>query len=144
MPMNPYQYQQPGAFPYVPGYQPLTMQQMVSQGYQPQGYQHPQPGITGRVVSSPDEIQVQEAPTDGTVAWFPAADGSCVYGKRWTPDGNITTLRFVPEAVEPAQSIPDPIAELNGKVDQALGMLAAMQPQGRSSRRSKAVSDDAE
>lgn len=122
MPMNPYQYQQPGAFPYAPGYQPPTMQQMVSQGYQPQGYQHPQPGITGRVVSSPDEIQVQEVPTDGTVAWFPAADGSCVYGKRWNPSGKIDTFRYLPEAVK-AEPKEDPVAQLNAKVDQALAML---------------------
>lgn len=122
MPMNPYQYQQPGAFPYVPGYQPPTMKQMVNQGYQPQGYQHPQPGITGRVVSSPDEIQVQEVPTDGTVAWFPSADGSCVYGKRWNPSGKIDTFRYLPEAVK-AEPKEDPIEQLNAKVDRALAML---------------------
>ena len=124
---NMYQY------PYQPAPQPM-----------PQYQQKQFSPITGRIVSNAEEIMVQEVPTDGSIAWSPAADGSCVYGKRWTPDGNITTLRFVPEAVEPAQPAPDPIAELNGKVDQALGMLAAMQPQGRSSRRSKAVSDDAE
>ena len=135
---NMYQY------PYQPAPQPMPQYQ---QAYQPQMTQYQQKQlspITGRIVSNAEEIMVQEVPTDGSIAWFPSADGSCVYGKRWTPDGNITTLRFVPEAVEPAQPMSDPIAELNGKVDQALGMLAAMQPQGRSSRRSKVVSDDAE
>lgn len=70
--MSPYQYPQYG----VPGFQPQTMQQMVGQGYSPAPSLHPQPGISGRVVTSPGEIQVQEVPTDGTVAWFPAADGS--------------------------------------------------------------------
>lgn len=81
MPMSPYQYPQYG----VPGFQPQTMQQMVGQGHSPAPSFHPQPGISGRVVTGPGEIQVQEVPTDGTVAWFPAADGSCVWGKRWTP-----------------------------------------------------------
>lgn len=135
---NMYQY------PYQPAPQPMPQYQQAYQPQMPQYQQKQFSPITGRIVSNAEEIMVQEVPTDGSIAWFPAADGSCVYGKRWTPDGNITTLRFVPEAVEPAQPAPDPIAELNGKVDQALGMLAAMQPQGRSSRRSKAVSDDAE
>ena len=135
---NMYQY------PYQLAPQPMPQYQQAYQPQMPQYQQKQFSPITGRIISNAEEITVQEVPTDGSIAWFPAADGSCVYGKRWTPDGNITTLRFVPEAVEPAQSALDPIAELNGKVDQALGMLAAMQPQGRSSRRSKAVSDDAE
>lgn len=135
---NMYQY------PYQPAPQPMSQYQQAYQPQMPQYQQKQFSPITGRIVSNAEEIMVQEVPTDGSIAWFPAADGSCVYGKRWTPDGNITTLRFVPEAVEPAQPAPDLIAELNGKVDQALGMLAAMQPQGRSNRRSKAVSDDAE
>lgn len=54
MPMSPYQYPQYG----VPGFQPQTMQQMVGQGYSPASSFHPQPGISGRVVTSPGEIQV--------------------------------------------------------------------------------------
>lgn len=50
------------------------------------------PQISGRIVNSLDDITVQEVPTDGTVALFPSADGSCVYSKRWTPDGNILTM----------------------------------------------------
>lgn len=135
---NMYQY------PYQPAPQPMPQYQQAYQPQMPQYQQRQFSPITGRIVSNAEEITVQEVPTDGSIAWFPSADGSCVYGKRWTPDGNITTMRFVPETVESAQPAPDPIAELNGKVDQALGMLAAMQPQGRSNRRSKVVSDDAE
>lgn len=118
MPMSPFQYQQYG----VPGFQPQTMQQMVGQGYSPAPSFHPQPGISGRVVTSPGEIQVQEVPTDGTVAWFPAADGSCVWGKRWTPDGSIQTVRYVAEAQEAAPQA-DPVAQIDAKLDRALSML---------------------
>ena len=118
MPMSPYQYPQYG----VPGFQPQTMQQMVGQGYSPTPSFHPQPGISGRVVTSPGEIQVQEVPTDGTVAWFPAADGSCVWGKRWTPDGSISTVRYVAEAQEAAPQA-DPVAQIDAKLDRALSML---------------------
>ena len=118
MPMSPYQYPQYG----VPGFQPQTMQQMVGQGYSPAPSFHPQPGISGRVVTSPGDIQVQEVPTDGTVAWFPAADGSCVWGKRWTPDGSISTVRYVAEAQEAAPQA-DPVAQIDAKLDRALSML---------------------
>lgn len=118
MPMSPFQYQQYG----VPGFQPQTMQQMVGQGYSPTPSFHPQPGISGRVVTGPGEIQVQEVPTDGTVAWFPAADGSCVWGKRWTPDGSIQTVRYVAEAQEDAPQA-DPVAQIDAKLDRALSML---------------------
>lgn len=118
MPMSPFQYPQYG----VPGFQPQTMQQMVGQGYSPTPSFHPQPGISGRVVTSPGEIQVQEVPTDGTVAWFPAADGSCVWGKRWTPDGSIQTVRYVAEAQEAAPQT-DPVAQIDAKLDRALSML---------------------
>ena len=118
MSMSPYQYPQYG----VPGFQPQTMQQMVGQGYSPAPSFHPQPGISGRVVTGPGEIQVQEVPTDGTVAWFPAADGSCVWGKRWTPDGSISTVRYVAEAQEAAPQA-DPVAQIDAKLDRALSML---------------------
>lgn len=119
MPMSPYQCPQYGV---VPGFQPQTMQQMVGQGYSPASSFHPQPGISGRVVTGPGEIQVQEVPTDGTVAWFPAADGSCVWGKRWTPDGSISTVRYVAEAQEAAPQA-DPVAQIDAKLDRALSML---------------------
>ena len=99
---NMYQY------PYQPAPQPMPQYQQAYQPQMPQYQQKQFSPITGRIVSNAEEIMVQEVPTDGNIAWFPAADGSCVYGKRWTPDGNITTLRFVPEAVEPAQPAPDP------------------------------------
>lgn len=118
MPMSPFQYPQYG----VPGFQPQAMQQMVGQGYSPASSFHPQPGISGRVVTAPGEIQVQEVPTDGTAAWFPAADGSCVWGKRWTPDGSIQTVRYVAEAQE-AASQADPVAQIDAKLDRALSML---------------------
>ena len=118
MPISPYQYPQYG----VPGFQPQTMQQMVGQGYSPAPSFHPQPGISGRVVTGPGEIQVQEVPTDGTVAWFPATDGSCVWGKRWTPDGSISTVRYVAEAQEAAPQA-DPVAQIDAKLDRALSML---------------------
>lgn len=115
-PMMPYpQYPQ---YPYQPQqtYQPLPQTAVSNQS-------RTFPPITGRVVNSLDEVTVQEVPTDGTVAWFPSADGSCVYGKRWTPDGNIMTMRFVPEAVDAAPSQPDPFQLINARIDELVELV---------------------
>ena len=88
-------------------FQPMASAYMpVQQPYRPYRQPYRQmptrtvPQIPGRVADSLDGITVQEAPTGGTVASFPSADGPCIYGKRWVPDGNILTMRFVPEASE--------------------------------------------
>ena len=94
--------------------------------YQPYQYQPPQPprpaGIAGRTVGSTSEITVQDVPTDGTVAWFPLSDGSAVVGKRWTPDGNILTMRYVAEATDQQPAV-DPVAQLDSKVTEVLSIL---------------------
>ena len=113
-PMMPYgqypMYQQPQPF------QPMPQTQAQPKPFSP---------ITGRVVNSLDEITVQEVPTDGTVAWFPSADGSCIYGKRWNPSGKIETFRYLPESGG-AEPEADPVAQLNAKVDRALEILGSM------------------
>ena len=82
----------------------------------------PSSPFSGRVVASPDEIQVQEVPTDGTMALLLLSDGSAVIGKRWTPDGNILTMRYVAEATD-QQPAADPVAQLDSKVTEALSIL---------------------
>lgn len=79
---------------------------------------HTVPQISGRVVNSLDDITVQEVPTDGTMASFPSADGSCVYGKRWTPDGDILTMRFVPEASEAQPKQPSPLDIIDNRISE--------------------------
>ena len=106
-------------------FQPMaSAYQPYQQPYQP--YQQPYqqlptrmvPQISGRVVNSIDDITVQEVPTDGTVALFPSADGSCVYSKRWTPDGNILTMRFVPEAQEAQPKQPSQLDVIDNRISE--------------------------
>ena len=116
--MVPYQHMMPyGQYPMYQ--QPQPFQPMPQTQAQPKPFSP----ITGRVVNSLDEITVQEVPTDGTVAWFPSADGSCVYGKRWTPDGNITTMRFVPEVADAAPSQPDPFQVINDRISELFQLV---------------------
>lgn len=88
------------------------------QPYQPSFYQ-PKQG-TGRVVNSADEITVQEVPTDGTVAYFPLADGSGVIAKKWTADGSIATSQYV---LAEGKDTPNPAEDITKKLDEILGFL---------------------
>ena len=106
-------------------FQPMASAYMpVQQPYQP--YQQPyqkmptriMPQISGRVVNSLDDITVQEVPTDGTVALFPSADGKCIYSKRWTPDGNILTMRFVLEVSEAQPKQPSQLDIIDNRISE--------------------------
>ena len=134
---NPYQFGNYGQFN---PYQPVNQMQ-----YQ---YQQPprMPQVTGRIVNSVDEIMVQEVPTDGTLALFPAADSSCVFGKRWNPNGTIETVRFVPEAAAVEQAAADPFASINARIDgifAKLEELSETMPK-RQMRRTNKEADNAE
>lgn len=104
------------------GYQQYPGQYMQQPFGQQNMWQVQRPG--GRTISSPDEITVQDVPSDGSLALFPMADGSCVYGKRWEPNGSISTYRYLPERTE-AQKEPDRIDQLNEKVDKIIAYLSA-------------------
>lgn len=111
------------------------------------------PQISGRVVNSLDDITVQEVPTDGTVALFPSADGVCVYSKRWTPDGNILTMRFVPEAQEAQEAKsqqPSPLDVINDRISDLFDVVERIEERlpyevetKRPATRRKAVKADA-
>lgn len=116
--------------PYSPqfGYQPYTPQYPMQYTMPQPQVQAPQPiakpaGIAGRVVANTNDISVQDVPTDGTVAWFPMQDGSAVIGKYWTPDGNITTMRFVPEAQPEREVRSDPFDAINGRIDDLAAII---------------------
>ena len=81
------------------------------------------PQISGRVVNSLDDITVQEVPTDGTMASFPSADGSCVYSKRWTPDGNISTMRFMPEVSEAQPKQPSRLDIIDNRISELFDVV---------------------
>lgn len=71
-------------------------------------FHRPAMELPGRIVSQVEEITPQEVPMDGSVGLFPQNDYSCIYAKQWTKDGNIQTVRYVPEqpAVQTDQKTP--------------------------------------
>lgn len=129
---------QPMPSAYMPMQQPY-------QPYQPQYQQMPTrmvPQISGRVVNSLDDITVQEVPTDGTVALFPSADGSCIYSKRWTPDGNISTMRFVPEASEAQPKQPSQLDIIGNRISELFDVVERIEerlPYDAETKRSSAT-----
>lgn len=142
--MNQFQPMAPSAYmpmpqpyqPYQPPYPPTPTRAM--------------PQISGRVVNSLDDITVQEVPTDGTVALFPSADGACVYSKRWTPEGNISTMRFVPEAQEAQLQQPSPLDVINDRISDLFDVVERIEERlpyevetKRPATRRKAVKADA-
>ena len=53
-------------------------------------------GINGRIVQAVENINPNEVPMDGSVAFFPKQDLTEIYAKSWNADGTIRTLTFKP------------------------------------------------
>ena len=108
--MNSPQYNNPYNIPsYYPqqytGY-PQYLQQMQAARYQSQEqapvqmqgtYQQQPVGINGRMVQSVENINANEVPMDGSMAFFPKQDMSEIYVKGWNADGTIKTIVYKPQ-----------------------------------------------
>lgn len=66
---------------------PLTNQQAMPQ--QPAG-------INGRIVQAVENINANEVPMDGSMAFFPKQDMSEIYVKGWNANGTIKTVVYKP------------------------------------------------
>lgn len=109
-----------------PSYVPTpTYQQPISNPVQNQNQNRSQ-GILGRMITNPNEITPQEIPMDGSISMFPMQDGSAVYGKFWDSNGQIKTIRFIPENVEQPQQ-QDPFAAINTRLDSIEELLRKRQ-----------------
>lgn len=93
--------------PYQSNFSPSYFQNPAQQypyaasSAQPLSYSIPQ--ITGRLIRTIDEVTPQEVPMNGSPGVFPLQDMSAIFVKAWTKEGNIATVRFVPEAQEEKQ-----------------------------------------
>ena len=86
-----------GAYQYNPM---ANIQRFQSQEQiQPQ-VQQPMPqqiaGINGRIVQAVENINANEVPMDGSMAFFPKQDMSEIYVKGWNADGTINTIVYKP------------------------------------------------
>ena len=77
----------------------------VQPRFDPRPYNQPmiqQNHPAGRVIDNPAEIQPIEVPMTGEPVFFPMRDGTAVICKCWRSDGNLVTMRYIPEQVEQA------------------------------------------
>ena len=58
-------------------------------------------GINGRIVQAVENINANEVPMDGSMAFFPKQDMSEIYVKGWNADGTIKTIVYKPY-IEPS------------------------------------------
>lgn len=125
-------FQQPQPY-YVPRYAYPQPQYQVQPSYPqvPQNYpqtpaQQPQLPVqtntlNGKVVDSIDVVKATDIPMDGNTYYFPKADHTEVYSKRWLANGTTETLIYriymeQPKQPEPAPA-PFPVEEWTGKLD---------------------------
>lgn len=111
------------------------MQNFINQPYGWQNYRPPQQaGISGRVIMAQEAITANDVPMDGTMAYFPLADGSLIYAKQWCADGTIRTTQYKPildvsnagmDKLSPEAQQAD-LAAICGVLDSICGTLTAI------------------
>lgn len=81
----------------------FQMPQSVAQPVNPLASQ-----FQGKIVDSIDSVKATDIPMDGNSYYFPKADGTEVYSKRWLPNGRTEVITYTPvvEASQEEQKIP--------------------------------------
>lgn len=130
-------------------YTPWNPSAMFQQPYNPMGSMQPQmmypnpnqmapqpinqirpiPQLNGRFVNGLEEITPSEVPMDGNCAIFPQNDYKCVYVRMWNGQGELKTLKFIPEPakevekIEPKESSQEILNTLQSTVLQRLDSM---------------------
>lgn len=78
------------------------VQQQPQYQSQPQFIPQQQNGLNGKVVESFEVFKGLDVPMDGNTYYFPKADGSEIYSKRWLQNGTTeqVTYKVIQEQVE--------------------------------------------
>ena len=109
--------------PYIQSQNPYMDRMNFLQNYQQSLQQQPMQmnqqampqqiaGINGRIVQAVEDINANEVPMDGSVAFFPKQDMSEIYVKSWNANGKINTTVYKP-CTEPSESNAcNPIADI--------------------------------
>lgn len=84
---------QPQTNPYM---QRMENLQQFQQALQPQTQMQNQFATLGKIVDSVDVVKATDIPMDGNAYYFPKADGTEVYMKRWLPNGTTETTVYKP------------------------------------------------
>lgn len=79
---------------FLQNYQQSLQQQPMQMNQQPMPQQIA--GINGRIVQAVENINANEVPMDGSMAFFPKQDLSEIYVKGWNANGTINTIVYKP------------------------------------------------
>lgn len=71
-----------------------SLQQPMSQTSMPGASQ--QMNVIGKIVDSIDVVKAADVPMDGSMYYFPKADGTEIFGKQWLSNGQTRILAFKP------------------------------------------------
>lgn len=106
-------------------YMPRNYPQMYQNNYTPMYQPNYQQGIQGRIVDNVDVVRATEITLDGSVNYFPLADGSAILTKQLQMDGTSKIVMYKPAVNEmPKQvdlnaeitSMKEQIEELKNKI----------------------------
>lgn len=103
--MNGYGFNQP-----IPQYQPQP--QFVPQ------QQTPQTGLNGKMVESFEVFKSADIPMDGNTYYFPKADGTEIYSKRWLQNGTTEQITYKAIKEEMEEKENPMMVKLNGIEEQ--------------------------
>ena len=87
-----------------------SLQQPMQMNQQPMPQQIA--GINGRVVQSIENINANEVPMDGSMAFFPKQDMSEIYVKSWNANGTIKTAVYKPYAESNGNNVSNPTTDI--------------------------------
>ena len=76
-----------------------NLQQPMPQTSMPGANQ--QMNVFGKIVDSVDVVKATDVPMDGSMYYFPKADGTEIFGKQWLPNGTTVIKTFLPQNEEP-------------------------------------------
>lgn len=57
-----------------------------------------QMNVIGKIVDSIDVVKATDVPMDGSMYYFPKADGTEIFGKQWLSNGQTRILTFKPDS----------------------------------------------
>ena len=73
----------------------------------PQTYPQASLGLQGKLIDNAEVVKVTEIPMDGSVSYFPLADGSAILTKQLQVDGTSKVVIYKP-ATEPEKAVETP------------------------------------
>lgn len=87
-----------------------SLQQPIQMNQQPMPQQIAD--INGRIVQTVENINANEVPMDGSMAFFPKQDMSEIYVKGWNANGTINTIVYKPYTEPGGSNAGNPTADI--------------------------------